>query len=307
MENTFQLKVRYYRLSAALEPYFTALYSFTIETTDPAGVEDCLHPEWAAMRFTAYGTPPQACVVPDPIGQCPPFVVSGPTSRAIRFRLVTSRLYGLGLRPAGWARFVGQPASEMANRIVDGAHSNFASFAPLLDVARELGKDEAATAARMNACLEDLLGRTPAISDRIYRIQDGLADPDLQEVDELAALLGISRRSLERLFSRHVGFPPKTMLRRQRFLRSLGRYMLDAGTSWSKALDKHYYDQAHFVRDFRDFMGMTPSDYAEMRHPILDTIIGQRMFDQGAMTRPDLPTILRYAEKPPFGELGQKN
>lgn len=307
MDQNFRSQVRYYRLSKALEPYFTALYSFTIATDDPTGVEDFLHPEWATLRFTAYGTPPQACILPDTIGPCPPFVVSGPTSRAIHFRLVTSRLYGLGLRPAGWARFVGHPASDMANRLLDGAQPTFANFAPLLEIAREASEDDADTAARMDAYLLDLLEQTPPISDRIYRFQDALTDPELQEVDELSDMLGISRRSLERLFAQHVGFPPKTMLRRQRFLRSLGRYMLDDGTSWSRALDKQYYDQAHFVRDFRNFMGMTPSEYAEMDHPILDTIIGQRLFDQGAMARTDLPTILRYAEKLPVGEAGEAN
>ena len=60
-------------------------------------------------------------------------------------------------------------------------------------------------------------------------------------------------------------------------------------------LDDRYYDQAQFVRDFRSFMGMTPSEYAEMPHPILNRIMAQRMADQGAAPQTDLPTILRYS------------
>ena len=69
--------------------------------------------------------------------------------------------------------------------------------------------------------------------------------------------------------------------------------------SWSAALDGQYYDQAQFVRDFRAFMGMTPSEYAEMPHPILDRIIAQRMADQGAAPETDLPTVLRYGGPTP--------
>ena len=41
-------------------------------------------------------------------------------------------------------------------------------------------------------------------------------------------------------------------------------------------------------------MGMTPSEYAAMPHPIIDRIMAQRMADQGAAPETDLPTILRY-------------
>ena len=70
--------------------------------------------------------------------------------------------------------------------------------------------------------------------------------------------------------------------------------MLDPGRSWSDALDGQYYDQAQFVRDFRSFMGMAPSEYADMPHPIMEKIIAHRMADQGAAPETDLPTIRRY-------------
>ena len=74
--------------------------------------------------------------------------------------------------------------------------------------------------------------------------------------------------------------------------------MFDPERSWSQALDSQYYDQAQFVRDFRSFMGMTPSDYAEAPHPILEKIMAQRMADQGAAPETDLPTVLRYTADP---------
>ena len=35
------------------------------------------------------------------------------------------------------------------------------------------------------------------------------------------------------------------------------------------ALDAHYYDQAHFNRDFRRFFKMSPRQYRQHRHPII--------------------------------------
>ncbi|WP_137680372.1 helix-turn-helix domain-containing protein [Aurantiacibacter suaedae] len=291
---SFTLDVRFFRLSDALAPYFTALYSFALTCEDGGLVADSLHPEWAAMRFTYAGTPPAARIIPAEMQQCPPFVVSGPTSRAIDFRLSTSRIFGLGLQPAGWARFVDQPAASLKNVIADGGECGFGVFAPLLQLIEAAGGQEDAAAEAINGFLLDLDARTPSVPSRVLACQEALKDADLSDVDDLAERVGTSRRSLERLCSEYFGFPPKTLLRRQRFLRSLARFMLEPRGSWSEALDRHYYDQPHFVRDFRSIMGMTPSEYAEMPHPVLDRIIAQRMVDQGAVAQTDLPTILRY-------------
>ncbi|MEN7537516.1 helix-turn-helix domain-containing protein [Aurantiacibacter flavus] len=299
---SFTLDVQFFGLSDVLAPYFTALYSFALTCEEGGVVADSLHPEWAAMRFTYAGTPPTARVVPAVMQQCPHFVVSGPTSRAIDFRLATSRIFGLGLHPAGWARFVGLSAASLRNAIVNGEDSGFGAFAPLLGLIEATGGDDDAAAAAINSFLLDLDARTPPVPARVLACQEALKDADLNDVNDLAERVGTSRRSLERMCSQYFGFPPKTLLRRQRFLRSLARFMLESRASWSNALDSHYYDQAHFVRDFRSIMGMTPSEYAGMPHPILDRIIAQRMVDQGAVAQTDLPTILRYAGgKAPVG------
>jgi hypothetical protein len=94
-------------------------------------------------------------------------------------------------------------------------------------------------------------------------------------------------------------FRPKLLLRRQRFLRSHAQFMLEARLrAWSAALDWQYYDQAQFVRDFRSFMGMTPSEYADTPHPILEKIMAQRIADQGAAPQTDLPTVCATTADP---------
>lgn len=81
-------------------------------------------------------------------------------------------------------------------------------------------------------------------------------------VAELAAAHGLSARSLERLFARHVGLSPKTVARVLRFQAALRALMSDPGTALADvAAACGYFDQAHFVRDFRRFTGGVPRGY----------------------------------------------
>ncbi len=296
MADDFALDVGFYRLSEELQPYFTALYSFTIECPEDAMVEDRLHPEWAAMRFTQSGSVPFAAITPEDIAPTCPFVASGPTSKAIKFGLKRSRIWGLGLQPAGWAKFVNAPANSIADTIVNaGEMECFSLFSPILEEVRGATDDLDETAGRINGYLMEQNHREVPNEETIIACQEAMHDTEVSDVAILADRLQMGRRTLERLCGRYFGFPPKMLIRRQRFLRSLARFMLQPRDNWSKALDVQYYDHAHFVRDFRSFMGMTPTEYAEAPHPVLDRIIAQRLADQGAAPQTDMPTVLRYS------------
>lgn len=294
MSAEFAIDVRYYRLSEPLQPYFTALYAFEYDSGSGPPIEDWLHPEWSQMRFV-WGAAPRACVGPGALTEQWPFVASGPTSRSIHFKLTKGKSWGLGLQPAGWARFAHGSASAVADMTVDGSnHPAFALFAPLQAL---LGAEEPeldTIAARINDYLMGHADRPGQRDDLVVDCHRALRDPDVASVAELVERVGLERRSLERLCSRYFGFPPKMLLRRQRFLRSLADFMLHDARSWSTAIDRQYHDQAQFVRDFRAFMGMTPSEYAERPHPIVARTMAQRMADHGIGPQTDLPTILRY-------------
>ena len=83
-------------------------------------------------------------------------------------------------------------------------------------------------------------------------------------------------RTVERVCNRAFGFSPKLLLRRQRFLRSLADYVLDPSLKWIGAMDSQYHDQAQFVRDFKQFMGMSPRQYAALDKPILTAVMRER-------------------------------
>jgi AraC-like DNA-binding protein len=288
------IAVRFFRLSEPIAPYFTALYLTEIEAGDGL-VDDYLHPEWAALRFTE-GAPPIASVGPGEMVPQWPFVAGGPTSKAIHFGVRTSRVWGLGLQPAGWAKFACGDAAALANSTVDGSvHPAFAAFAGILPQIEQSGGAPDDKAALIDAHLLKQADRPVPREREILACQEALRDPGMSDVSDLQEVLGVSIKSLERLCRRYFGFTPKVLLRRQRFLRSLAQYMLEPSLKWSGALDGQYHDQAQFVREFRAFMGLSPTEYARLPHPILAPIMRQRMADQGAAAPLDLPTIARYA------------
>jgi AraC-like DNA-binding protein len=82
-------------------------------------------------------------------------------------------------------------------------------------------------------------------------------------VGELAARHGMSPRSLQRLFRRYVGVSPKWVLRRYRLHEAAERIAEGRDGDWARpALDLGYFDQAHFIRDFKALVGASPAQYA---------------------------------------------
>lgn len=81
-------------------------------------------------------------------------------------------------------------------------------------------------------------------------------------VGELATQKGISTRHLLRRFDRFVGASPKEFSKNVRFLHACR--LLRSGQSCSlidTAYTSGYFDQAHFIHDFKVFSGMTPGEF----------------------------------------------
>jgi len=70
------------------------------------------------------------------------------------------------------------------------------------------------------------------------------------------------------MFREEVGLTPKLYCRIRRFQQVLALIRCGKPVEWADiALSCGYFDQAHFVHDFRAFSGITPSAYASHRGP----------------------------------------
>lgn len=275
------VSVRFHEPPEDLRRFFTTFYRFAVDCAD-GPVDDALQPEWAGLRF--YDRPGIVSAIADGTTVADTdFTAMGPTSIPVQFRMVTARVWGIGLLPLGWATFMGLPAHEWANRIFDGHREPvFAGFAPL---AARLTHDPAGEGDDLAAIVQFFrheARRFEADEARILAVHQVLLDPDLPDVAGMAERVGLHPRTLERVCRKDFGFSPKRLLRRQRFMRSLAQFMLDPSLKWVGAIDALYFDQSHFVRDCREFLGMSPSEYAAQPHPILRAVMRERMAARGA-------------------------
>ncbi|GGD85312.1 hypothetical protein GCM10011515_01250 [Tsuneonella deserti] len=268
------IDVRFFAPPPECSDCFTSIYRLELTVEDGGRVVDWLQPEWGNLRVFS-GDLPKAQVSGGSEVKDARFTVTGPSALATRFELGTTRMWGMGLLPLGWARLVQRPASRYANLLADAErHPEFSRFAALTEIFDGERDDE----AEYNRIMEVLHRFDAPIADaeRIRTVHAAMVELDLASVGEFAERAGLSVRALERVCRRHFGFPPKLLLRRQRFMRSLAAWMLGGMGRWSAAIDELYTDQAHFNRDFHAFMGMGPRDYASLPHPILSAFMEQR-------------------------------
>ena len=123
----------------------------------------------------------------------------------------------------------------------------------------------ATDAERVDALQEFLLRRLdtyrkPDVSDLVRALW---RTPPPVRIDRIAESLGIGQRRLERTFETSLGMTPKHLTRLARFLRACRslREAPDARLT-GVAYDAGFYDQAHFIHEFRSFAGMTPGAFA---------------------------------------------
>jgi AraC-like DNA-binding protein len=114
------------------------------------------------------------------------------------------------------------------------------------------------------ALIEEFLSERIASIDKIVGMAvDTILGTNGQiSVKDICTPLPIDRRQLERRFSASVGLSPKQLGKIIR-LQSVTKKILDGNFSsfTELAYEGDYYDQAHFIRDFKEFTGYTPGEF----------------------------------------------
>lgn len=170
------------------------------------------------------------------------------------------------LKPGGAWNLLGIPGRELADR-----HFELADL-PALRTAEFRERVGSATGtAEFGAALESLFARSrrrnphAAVEWAVRQICDY---PGSVRIGELAGETGLSGRRFNELFLEQTGLTPKGFARVRRFAAALERVRGGRRHDWpALALESGYADQAHFIREFREFTGLTPAAYAAAGAP----------------------------------------
>jgi AraC-like DNA-binding protein len=224
------------------------------ETVSPDGcIEVIVHLE---ERFRRRG---------EPVAQPRGFLVgpmTGPLSLETPARV---RTVGIRFRPGRAAALSGVPLTDLADRDVVLEDLSGPPARRLIERFGESRDDAQVTEAAASFISEAARPRPwpdPAVAAAVAEI---LRRRGLVRLDRLASHCGVAPRSLERRFLAAVGFSPKRLARIVRFQRVFRELQTGLHDWVDVAVRCGYFDQAHLIRDFREFTGQAPTAHLDGR------------------------------------------
>jgi AraC-like DNA-binding protein len=241
---------------------------YLVRVTGPGRVHDQIFPEWANFRLILSGD--WEAKFPDvDVAPVPQAGVTGTLERAVWVWGTAGLMVGVGLMPQGWPRLTGQPAAPFSNRMRPLAEAIGPASDELHRRLRQREHDgEEALYAVLDEMLPQLLLDAPD-APLVARAHEALQQLHVQTVGDWAGEVDMSTRQLERFALRFFGLSPKRLLRRQRVLRTLAAMRDHPDGTWTQSLDAPFTDQAHFIREFKYYMGASPSAYLARVRPIM--------------------------------------
>ncbi|MFC7878921.1 helix-turn-helix domain-containing protein [Isoptericola sp. NPDC057391] len=259
---------------------------FELVRLDPApDLADLVERHWvvrwdlpAGAEFTQVVIPhPSANVVAEADGFAVHGIPGGLFSRTLRG---SGAVLGTKLRPGALRVLVGGPGALRPGLVVPAAAALPGVRGPSASDVEEAGRravaaaragDDAAAVAAVTPVLRAAAAarRTPRSAvalDRVARVLGAVVAGELGPdagVADLAALVGTTPRSLQRLFADWVGVSPKWVLQRHRVHLAADLLAADPAMPLADlAAAVGYYDQAHLGVDFARALGTTPAVYA---------------------------------------------
>ena len=162
------------------------------------------------------------------------------------------QLMGVRFRPGRWSAVLAIPGELIVDAIVPLEDLWGARARRLLErLANTSSIEECARAVESALPLETAVGPVERAIAFLERAGGSAG------VDDIARTAGLSSRQFRRICQEKTGFTPKFLARILRF-RGAAASLGSAMSAVDLALDSGYYDQAHLIRDFREFAGRTP-------------------------------------------------
>lgn len=260
-------KVDFHQPRAELSPFLGGINSYHTRVAPGVVHQEIFQPAWGCLRFQPYGDDWSMRYGAIDCRPVPRAAVFGPTSKAGVATVATGQLIQIDLLPRGWARLIDRSAFTLANRGV-ALETLLPELARTLSQRLREAEDFAAEAKALETIIGAAVLSAPAEPAEVAAIQEVLADRDTGRVEDAVQALGIPQWQFARIAKTYFGFTPKLLMRRARFMRTIMQIREQGAPDWSAIVDDAYTDQSHFIRDCRDFLDMTPGQFAARFQPI---------------------------------------
>lgn len=174
-------------------------------------------------------------------------------------------ILGIKFTPLGIYQLTGLDMRHLADDIIDAGELWGKEVEWLCEALYE-ATDTPSMIQIVERFLSEKLGRhnkreaNPALTAAIERMSFGR----LYTLTEIREITCMSKKTLERCFLTHIGLSPKRYARICRF--NTVKTLLDQNPNlkWQEvAFSLDYYDQSHFIKEFKEFAGKPPVEYHE--------------------------------------------
>ncbi|MFL5705782.1 MAG: DUF6597 domain-containing transcriptional factor [Ktedonobacteraceae bacterium] len=172
---------------------------------------------------------------------------------------------GVELTPKGLYHFFNLSMHEITNRMASFEDLFGPQGARLQNMVSE-AEDPQEKIVLLQTALTHLLQK----NEKDYLLLDHTLDiiaqtHGMMRVQELEAQTGYTKRYLDMLFKEHVGVSPKSLASIMRFQELYQLWTQQKSpTFFRNNLHAYYYDQSHFIKEFKRFTGFTPRKYHEI-------------------------------------------
>ncbi|MBD0269340.1 MAG: AraC family transcriptional regulator [Cyanobacteria bacterium Co-bin8] len=187
---------------------------------------------------------------------------------------------GVKFKPAGLFTLLRQPLSELVNQMVSPDELGDSSLRLLGEQVFDASTEAAKIVVLNTFFLRRLLvveAPDPLVEKALRMI---LEQQGNLRIDDLKDVLGVHYKTLERRFKTYVGLTPKVFARVVRFKHTYKRFHAVATKDPAFFLDLGYYDQNHFIKDFKYFLHTTPTAYLRQRQAVSDEIVRRGLADR---------------------------
>jgi AraC-like DNA-binding protein len=184
------------------------------------------------------------------------------TARFERTLEADGAVFGIKFRPGGFRPFIDQPVIVLTDRVVSARdHLAWAETLPTNPSA-----SDSDVAQQVESVLCAHLPERDERTDQVGHLVNAIAvDRSIVRVEHIVSLAGINHRALQRLFREYVGVSPKWVIQRYRLFEAAERLASGENDGARVAHDLGYFDQAHFIRDFKSMVGRSPGAFAARR------------------------------------------